>query len=111
MAAKKCLVVDSMHGSLFPMLDGIGWHHDYRPEISRDEIRKIVSDYEGLIIRSKTFVDRDLLGENPKLKFIGRAGAGIDNLDVDFLQSKNIVVLHAAEGNRDAVGEFAVGLL
>jgi D-3-phosphoglycerate dehydrogenase len=64
-----------------------------------------------LIVRTKTFIDRDLLGPSPHVKFIGRAGAGVDNLDQDYLKEKNIVVLHAAEGNRDAVGELAIGLL
>ncbi len=93
------------------MLEQIGWQFDYLPEISREEIRKIISSYDGLIIRSKTFVDKALLGEQPAIRFIGRAGAGLDNLDLSFLKEKNIPVLHAAEGNRDAVGEFAIGLL
>ncbi len=62
-------------------------------------------------MRSKTTIDRDLLGENPTLKFIGRAGAGVDNVDLKFLTEKNISIFHAAEGNRHAVGEFGVGLL
>lgn len=108
---KKILIVDSMHDSLFAMLNEIGWKYDYLPEIKRDEIKLKHQGYEGLIVRSKTFIDRDLLGESPTLKFIGRAGAGLDNLDLDYLHEKKIAVLHAAEGNRDAVGEFTVGLL
>jgi D-3-phosphoglycerate dehydrogenase len=100
-----------MHESLFPMLKEIGWEADYFPEISREEIKLKHVGYDGLIIRTKTFVDRDLLGENPTVKFIGRAGAGLDNLEVDYLSAKGISVLHASEGNRDAVGEFAVGAL
>jgi D-3-phosphoglycerate dehydrogenase / 2-oxoglutarate reductase len=111
MMLKKCLVVDPMHESLRGMLQAIGWEVDYQPSISRDEIREKHTGYQGMIIRSKTIVDRDLLGEHPTIKFIGRAGAGIDNLDLDFLQGKNIHVLHAAEGNKDAVGEFSVGIL
>jgi D-3-phosphoglycerate dehydrogenase len=108
---KKCLIIDPMHESLFPMLTEIGWQYDYMPDISREEIKKLIFGYTGLIVRSKTQIDRDLLGENPTVKFIGRAGAGIDNLDQTFLLSKGVAVLHAAEGNRDAVGEFTVALL
>lgn len=108
---RKCLIVDSMHESLFAMLTEIGWEFEYLPEIKRDEIKKIHRGYDGLIIRSKTQVDYDLLGDDPTVRFIGRAGAGIDNLDVDYLNSKGIHILHASEGNRDAVGEFAVGAL
>ncbi len=108
---KKCLIADSMHESLFSMLEKIGWQWDYKPDISREEIMKIHVGYDGLIIRSKTTIDRSLLGENPTLKFVGRAGAGIDNLDEEYLREKKIEILHAAEGNRDAVGEISLGLL
>jgi D-3-phosphoglycerate dehydrogenase / 2-oxoglutarate reductase len=108
---KKCLIVDPMHESLFAMLREIGWQPDYHPDIKREEIKLKHAGYDGLIVRSKTVIDRDLLGDQPTLKFVGRAGAGIDNLDLDYLQQKRIHVLHAAEGNRDAVGEFTVGLL
>lgn len=111
MNIKKCLVVDPMHDSLFPMLEKIGWHVDYFPNITREEIKQCHAGYDGLIVRSKTIVDRDLLGDYPTLKFVGRAGAGMDNLDIDYLNEKQVYVLNAAEGNRDAVGEFTVGLL
>jgi len=100
-----------MHDSLFAMLEEIGWEADYFPSITRDEIKEKHHGYDGLIVRSKTTIDRDLLGENPTVKFIGRAGAGIDNLDQDYLIEKKIAILPAAEGNRDAVGEHTVGML
>jgi D-3-phosphoglycerate dehydrogenase len=111
MAAKKCLIVDPMHESLFAMLEEIGWQADYYPEITREEIKQKHIGYQGMIIRSKTVVDRDLLGDQVTLQFVGRAGAGLDNVDLQFLKDKNIAVLHAASGNRDAVGEFTVGVL
>jgi D-3-phosphoglycerate dehydrogenase / 2-oxoglutarate reductase len=107
----KCLVVDAMHENLFPLMKEIGWSLDYQPDITRDEIRKKHVGYDGLIVRSKTVIDFDLLGDFPTIKFVGRAGAGLDNLDLDYLAIKNIAVLHASEGNRDAVGEFAIGSL
>ncbi len=100
-----------MHNSLFTMLQDIGWEADYQPGITREEIRSKHHGYQGLIVRSKTSIDRELLGADPTLKFIGRAGAGLDNLDLSYLAEKGIHVLHASEGNRDAVGEHAVGLL
>jgi D-3-phosphoglycerate dehydrogenase / 2-oxoglutarate reductase len=111
MVKKTCLVVDHMHDSLFAMLADIGWEVDYKPDATRDEIKIIHQNYQGLIIRSKTVVDKNLLGANPTMRFIGRAGAGLDNLDLDYLNEKQIFVLHAAEGNRDAVGEMTIGLL
>jgi D-3-phosphoglycerate dehydrogenase / 2-oxoglutarate reductase len=100
-----------MHNSLFSMLTDIGWEADYQPEITREEIKSKHIGYQGLIVRSKTTIDRELLGPNPTIKVIGRAGAGLDNLDLPYLLEKNIQVVHASEGNRDAVGEHAVGLL
>jgi D-3-phosphoglycerate dehydrogenase len=107
----KCLIVDEIHPSIFSMLAEIGWEHSYHPNATRDEIKTLINGFDGLIVRSKTFIDADLLGQNPTIKFVGRAGAGIDNIDLNFLESKGIKVVHAAEGNKDAVGEFAVGLL
>lgn len=108
---KNCLIIDPMHESIHNLLQETGWHPDYRPSITREEIKKIHADYQGLIVRSKTIIDRDLLGDHPTIKFVGRAGAGIDNLDLKYLEEKKIPVLHAAEGNRDAVGEFTIGLI
>jgi len=108
---KKCLIIDRMHESIFPMLEEIGWAYDYKPEISRSEIKKILPEYSGLIVRSKTQIDGDLLGDSPTIKFVGRAGAGLDNIDLEYLSQKKIHVLHAGEGNRDAVGEHTVGIL
>jgi D-3-phosphoglycerate dehydrogenase len=93
------------------MLKEIGWEAGYFPAVTREEIKKLHHGYDGLIVRSKVVVDRDLLGDNPTLKFIGRAGAGLDNLDLEYLNEKKIAVLHASEGNRDAVGEYTVGVL
>jgi D-3-phosphoglycerate dehydrogenase len=111
MTPPKCLIVDPVHDSIFQLLDEIGWDADYFPAITRDEIKQKHIGYEGLLIRSKTIVDRELLGENPTIKFVARAGAGIDNLDVRYLADKKIEIIHAAEGNKDAVGEHTVGIL
>lgn len=108
---KRCLVIDHMHESLFPMLQEIGWEVVYQPELSRDEIKKSLHNCAGIIVRSKTKIDRNLLGESPTIKFVARAGAGLDNLDQEYLAEKKIQVLHAAEGNRDAVGEHTIGIL
>lgn len=108
---KKCLIADSMHESLFSMLSQIGWDADYFPAITREELKLKLPGYHGLIVRSKTIIDRDLLGEHSTVKFVARAGAGVDNIDLDYANQKKIYILHAAEGNRDAVGEYTVGAL
>ena len=111
MITPKCLIIDPMHSSLFAMLQNIGWEFDYQPDITREEIKSRHLGCHGMIVRSKTPIDRDLLGPNPTLKFIGRAGAGLDNIDFSYMKDKGIQVIHASEGNRDAVGEHAVALL
>lgn len=107
--SKKVLIIDEMHLSIIPMLESEGLTVDYRPEIKRQEILEIVGDYVGLIIRSKTPIDRELLEKATKLKFIGRAGAGLDKIDLAYLAEHDIQLFHAAEGNKDAVGEHAIG--
>lgn len=107
----KILIIDEMHLSIIPLLENEGFEVDYRPEIERVEIEEIIGNYIGLIIRSKTPMDRSLLGKALNLKFIGRAGAGLDKIDLQYLEDKGIKMFHAAEGNRDAVGEQAIGML
>ncbi|MFT7281822.1 MAG: D-3-phosphoglycerate dehydrogenase [Cyclobacteriaceae bacterium] len=107
----RILVADKMHESLDSMLASIGCQCDYRPAITRPEILAILYEYSGLIIRSKTAVDQELLAYGPALKFVGRAGAGVDQLDLQALESRGIAVFNAPEGNRDAVGEHCVGML
>ncbi|MCH7406713.1 2-hydroxyacid dehydrogenase [Belliella aquatica] len=98
-----------MHPSILPLLEMEGFEVDYMPEITRDEILEVVASYTGLIIRSKTPMDKELLEKASNLKFIGRAGAGLDQIDLSYLEERNIKLFNAPEGNRDAVGEHAIG--
>lgn len=108
---KKVLIADDMHPSITELLLKAGFESDYLPQISRGEILKRIGHYEGLIIRSKTDVDREVIDRAVKLEFIGRAGAGLDKIDYKYLASKNIPIFNAPEGNRDAVGEHTIGML
>ncbi|MEP0710666.1 2-hydroxyacid dehydrogenase [Algoriphagus sp.] len=107
----KILIIDEMHESIMPLLEKEGHEVIYSPEIKRDEIIACISTFEGLIIRSKTPMDRELLEHAVNLKFIGRAGAGLDKIDLDYMAERGIKLFHAAKGNRDAVAEHAVGML
>ena len=108
---KKCLIVDEMHESIQDLLSQIGMASVYAPNASREEILDQIGDFEGLLIRSKTTVDKELIDRARHLEFIGRAGAGLDKIDVDYVESKGIEILNAPEGNRDALAEHAVGML
>lgn len=105
------LIADTMYSSLFTMFEERGWQYSYHPEFKRQAIIDALPQYDGLVIRSKTFVDRELLEAGNKLKFIARAGAGLDLIDLPEAMNRNIDVFHAGEGNRDAVAEQAVGML
>jgi D-3-phosphoglycerate dehydrogenase len=105
----KILIIDEMHLSIVDMLEKEGHQVTYLPLISRSEIIDQMADFEGLIIRSKTPMDRELLEKAVNLKFIGRAGAGLEQIDLDYMAEREIKLFHAAKGNRDAVAEHAVG--
>ncbi|WP_194777322.1 NAD(P)-dependent oxidoreductase [Pararhodonellum marinum] len=105
------LIIDEMHESIIPLLENEGFLVAYQPDISRKEIIEIIPNFHGLIIRSKTPMDRELLEKANQLKFIGRAGAGLDKIDLDYLRENDIALFHAPEGNRDAVGEHAIAML
>jgi D-3-phosphoglycerate dehydrogenase len=107
----KILIADSMHPSLFNMLETQGWDYAYHPEYRREDIINALPEYEGLFIRSKTFVDREVMQHAKKLRFIARAGAGLDLIDLDVANELGIEVFHAGEGNRDAVAEHMLGML
>jgi len=107
----KILIIDQMHESIVPLLEEKGYEVHYRPDIDREGILQILSDYEGLVIRSKTPIDRDLLVKGINLKFVARAGAGLDNIDLEYLEQNAIALYSAPEGNRDAVAEHALGML
>jgi D-3-phosphoglycerate dehydrogenase len=107
----KILIADSMHSSLFDMLRDQGWEYSYNPEFRREDILEAIPGYEGLVIRSKTFVDETMLAAAKNLRFIARAGAGLDLIDLEAAGKRNIEVFHAGTGNRDAVAEHALGML
>jgi D-3-phosphoglycerate dehydrogenase len=107
----RCLIIDKMHPSIVKGLEDINVHVDYRPGITRKEILSVVGDYEGMIVRSKTTIDNELLVKAKSLKWVGRAGAGIDQLDMESLLERDITVINAPEGNQDALAEHAIGLI
>lgn len=108
---KRVLIADLMHPSIEDMLNEAGFQPDYRPQITRPQILEIIANYNGLIIRSKTNVDKEMIDAATLLEFVGRAGAGIDKVDYPYLTRKNIALFNAPEGNRDALGEHTIGLL
>ena len=105
------LIVDDIHAIFIDQTEALGYTCDYRPDIKPDEAISIINEYKGLLIRSKFQVDKAVLDKAFNLRFICRAGAGMDNIDEAYALSKGIYLMNAPEGNSDAVGEHAVGLL
>lgn len=107
----KCLVIDEMHESITELFQKVGVVVDYRPEITKEEIITQISKYEGIVIRSKMVIDSFFLDKAINLKFIARAGAGLDQIEVDEVNKRGIHLVNAPEGNRDALAEHALGML
>lgn len=108
---KKILCIDSNHSILHETLISNGFHCDLFWDQSADALKKLLPNYEGIVIRSKFKITKQLIDSAPNLKCIGRVGAGMENIDVEYANSKGITCVSAPEGNRDAVGEHALGML
>jgi len=108
---RKILIVDDLHPAFKNGATALGYQVDDLPNITRAETLASIANYEGIAVRTKFKIDRELMDAAPGLKFIARAGAGLDNIDEAYAKERNIQLMNAPEGNRDAVGEHAVGML
>ncbi|CAA0146171.1 Phosphoglycerate dehydrogenase family protein [Tenacibaculum maritimum] len=107
----KILHLDTNHPLLLDQLIELGAvnHEDYTS--SKKEIESKIHLYDGLIIRSRFTIDRSFLDKASNLKFIGRVGAGLENIDCEYATKKSIELISAPEGNRNAVGEHTLAML
>ena len=107
----KILFIDTVHPLLKQELEKENHICDTAYNKSKTEIQQIISNYQGIIIRSRFKIDKQFIDCGINLKFIARAGSGLENIDVDYAESKNIHCYNAAEGNRQAVAEHTLGML
>ena len=107
----KILFIDTVHPLLKQELEKENHICDTAYNKSKTEIEQIISNYQGIIIRSRFKIDKQFIDCGSNLKFIARAGSGLENIDVDYAKNKNIHCYNAAEGNRQAVAEHALGML
>ncbi|TNJ44140.1 2-hydroxyacid dehydrogenase [Tamlana fucoidanivorans] len=107
----KILHLDTNHDLLINQLRDLGFANDEDYTSSKVDIEKKISSYDGIVIRSRFTIDKSFLDAATNLKFIGRVGAGLENIDCDYANSKGITLIAAPEGNRNAVGEHALGML
>lgn len=107
----KILFADTAHPHLKGSLELSGFICDDLIESDLEKIKVIIKAYDGVVIRSKFKFDKEMLDATENLRFIARVGAGMENIDVSYAESKGIKCLHAPEGNRNAVAEQALGML
>lgn len=107
----RILFIDTVHPLLKEQLEKLYHKCDTAYKKNKSEIEKIIHNYDGIIIRSKYNLDLKFINKATNLKFIARAGSGLENIDVAYAESKEIKCYNAAEGNRQAVAEHALGML
>ncbi|WP_353777371.1 NAD(P)-dependent oxidoreductase [Winogradskyella sp. 3972H.M.0a.05] len=105
------LHIDSNHPLLLEQLNDLGLTNEEDYYSSKSEIEAKIHNYDGIIIRSRFKIDKPFLDKAINLKFIGRVGAGLENIDCDYAEQKGIHLIAAPEGNRNAVGEHSLALL
>tara|TARA_R110002020_G_scaffold474732_1_gene706921 strand:+ start:31952 stop:32890 length:939 start_codon:yes stop_codon:yes gene_type:complete len=107
----KVLHLDVNHPLIIDQFNALGFQNDEDYTSTKEEIEKKIANYDGVIIRSRFTIDEAFLDKAVNLKFIGRLGAGLENIDTDHAKRLGIFLAAAPEGNRNAVGEHALGML
>lgn len=107
----KIIHLDTNHPLIIDQFKALGFQNDEDYTSSKKEILQKIDQYDGIIIRSRFSLDEEFLVKATKLKFIGRLGAGLENIDTAYARSNDIFLAAAPEGNRNAVGEHALGML
>ncbi|SHI36876.1 2-hydroxyacid dehydrogenase [Flavobacterium terrae] len=107
----KILHIDSNHPLLWDQLEKAGFSNETDFISSKDEVEKKIQNYHGIVIRSRFKIDKQFLDKAVNLQFIARVGAGLESIDCDYAQEKEVYLIAAPEGNRNAVGEHALGML
>ena len=105
------ILIDRIHPSLKNGLEAAGHYCKEAYNIKKSDIENIIHKYEGIFIRSRFILDENFIKKARKLRFIGRAGSGLENIDVTFAKSKNIECFNASEGNKQAVAEHALAMI
>lgn len=107
----KVLHLDTNHPLLLEQFAALGFENKEEYKADKKQVETMVHEYDGIIIRSRFKIDKEFLDKATNLKFIGRVGAGLENIDVAYAGEKGIFLAAAPEGNRNAVGEQALGML
>ena len=107
----KVLISDSMSNIAQKVFEKNNIQFDVKIGLSEEEIIKIIPEYDGMVVRSATKVTKNIISAAKKLKVIGRAGAGVDNIDVPTAKKNNMTVMNTPGGNSNATAEHAFALI
>lgn len=107
----KILHIDSNHPLLWEQLEQAGFQNEADFISTKQEVEAIIENYHGIVIRSRFKIDKTFLDKATNLKFIARVGAGLESIDCDYAIAKGVHLIAAPEGNANAVGEHALGML
>ena len=107
----KILHIDSNHPLLWEQLEQASFNNEADFTSSKQEIEAKIENYHGIVIRSRFKIDKTFLDKATNLQFIARVGAGLESIDCDYATAKGIHLIAAPEGNANAVGEHAIGML
>ena len=111
MKKKLIIHVDKNHPILIEGLKKLGYKNDEHYNSDLNTILDIIKNYNGLVIRSRFEIDKNFIDKAKNLDFIARVGSGTENINISYAKSKNISIINAPEGNKDAVGEHTLGML
>src|SRR5512145_1865191 len=107
----KVLISDKLSPAAVQIFRDRGIEVDFKPGLKPAELREIIAPYDGLAVRSATKVTRELLDVAPKLKVVGRAGIGVDNVDVTSATAAGVVVMNTPYGNAITTAEHAIAMM
>lgn len=105
------LHIDSNHPLLWEQLENAGFQNEADFTSTKEEVETKIQNYHGIVIRSRFKIDKQFLDKATNLQFIARVGAGLESIDCDYAEQKGVHLIAAPEGNRNAVGEHAIGML
>jgi len=108
---KRILFIETVHPVLAEKLTDLGFECEFNYSISKTELLLCISDYQGIVLRSRISFDEKLIQAGINLEFIARSGSGLEIIDLASCKKHNVVVFSSPEGNSDAVGEHVVGML
>jgi len=108
---QKILFIDVVHPVLEERLTHLGYVCEQDYTSSKQEIETKIADYFGVVIRSRLTLDQTFLDKAINLNFIARSGSGLENIDLSYAEKRGVKVFNSPEGNRDALGEHAIGML